>query len=113
MISYVAGAPHVHIHNPTSHPKRQVLLSQDQWSQLMTHADDLIDGLQNLHEGVDITFNLGQNLYAGVTTPYSVANIRYWYDFEGTLKPRAEGMTLHLDKLEHLVHIRHLIELAF
>ena len=79
----------------------------------MLHATDLVAGLDNLQEGVDISYSLGQRMFVNVTTPYPVVNIRGWYELEGVLKPCSEGMTLHKDTFEHLVHVSDQIERVF
>jgi hypothetical protein len=79
----------------------------------MLHADDLIEGLANIQKGVDISYSLGQRVFANVTTPYPGVNIRGWYELEGVMKPCSEGMTLHKDTFDQLVHVRDQIERAF
>ena len=92
-----------------------ITLTFAQWKECINTGltEILLHKLSNIKCGVKETYShcLGSDVYASVSHPYPVFNIRRWYKSkEGELKPTREGITLREFEWLRLMNIQHLIK---
>ncbi len=94
--------------------RKGISLTLSQWETLLKYRHHIDGDFDRLREKtpVDSSYNLGEDTYATLTSPYRVINIRQWYRADdGVLKPGRKGITLRFSEWEHIIHLQHQLEL--
>lgn len=93
-------------HFPDGYPTQKgCILTASRWAILMDHLEEIEHKLSEVQAGnleIDFKIHLGGNVFAAVTSPYPILDIRLQFLNEGSWLHTHRGVTLRLPGLTQL-----------
>ena len=91
---------------PDGYPTQKgCILTASRWAVLMDHLVELEDKMSEVLAGnpeIDFKIHLGANLFASVSSPYPILDIRLRFMNDGTMFHTSRGITLRFPGLNRL-----------
>ena len=95
----------------TQERKNGISLRYKDWLSFLRMSDVMLTALRKVEAGekVEIFEHLTGQTHVSVSSPYPVVHIRKWFEKNGEMCPKKEGIVLRECELQHILNIRTLI----